>query len=122
MRLYFTSNLTFSEDDATSPNNIIYQDANRSITDTSLPEGTSGFQSFAPSATDITIPMGNITVGKWLYLYADASIEVKIDGAAVGLTLAASRPHQLWVDFASLTVTNPSAVQSVNISWALGGD
>ena len=123
MRLYFTSNLTFSEDDATSPNNIIYQDSNRSITDTTnLPEGSSGYQRFAPSATDVAIPMGQITGGKWFYIYPDADISIKIDGAAAGITLAGSKPHQLWVDYASLSITNPSAVSSVNVSWAIGGD
>jgi hypothetical protein len=123
MRLYFTSSLTFSEDDSTTPNNIIYQDSNRSVTDTTnLPEGSSGYQSFAPSATDIALPMGQVTAGKWFYIVSDADISIKVDGAAAGLTLAANKPTQMWVDFSGLTISNPSAVSSVNVSWAMGGD
>jgi hypothetical protein len=123
MRLYFTSNLTLSEDDSTTPNNIIYQDSNRSVTDTTtILEAASGSQSFLPSATDVALPMGQIAQGKWLYLYSSGDFSIKIDGAAAGITLAGSKPHQLWVDFTSLSISNPSAVSSITLSYALGGD
>ena len=122
MRLYFTSSLTFSEDESNSPTNIIYQDASRAITDTTtFTQGASGYQTFATSASDVAIPLGQITAGKWIYLVSDGDFTLKIDGAAVALALAGNRPHQLFVDFTSIEIGNPSNSTEINISYTLGG-
>jgi len=84
-------------------------------------EGTSGFQTFAPSAADVSIPLGNIAAAKWLYIIPSAEISIKLD-AGSALILAANKPTSMWVDFAAISVSNADAGASVNVSWAIAGD
>jgi hypothetical protein len=121
MRYSLTSSLVLSEDTGSTPSKKIYEDDNRTIVDTtSFTEAGSGLTTYAPSASDVAIPLGGIATGKWLYLIGSAAFSFKIDAGAA-LVVPADRPCQLFVDFTALTISNPSAGSSVSVSWAIAG-
>jgi hypothetical protein len=121
LRYSLTTTLVVSEDNSSTPTKKIYEDCNRSIVDTTtLTEAGSGFTTYAPSAADVAVPLGGIAAGKWLYMVADAAFSFKLSGGAA-LVVPADKPIHMFVDFTSLSISNPSALASVSISWALGG-
>ena len=121
MRYSLTSSVVLSEDTSSTPSKKIYEDDSRTIVDTTtFTEGGSGFTTYAPSAADVAIPLGGIAAGKWLYLISDAAFSFKISAGAA-LVVPADRPIQMFVDFTSLSISNPSAGSSVSVSWAIAG-
>lgn len=87
---------------------------------TTLTEAASGYTTYAPSATDVAIPLGGIAAGKWVYLIADAAFSFKLSAGAA-LVVPADKPIHMFVDFTSLSISNPSAISTVSVSWAIGG-
>jgi hypothetical protein len=120
MRYSLTSSIVLSEDDSATPSKKIYEDENRSIVDTSFTEAASGLTTYAPSAAAVAVPLGGIATGKWVYLIGSAAFQFSLN-AGTTFDVPADRPVQMFCDFTGLTISNPSAVSSVSVSWAIAG-
>jgi len=121
MRYYRYATVTLSEDDSSDPKQIRFSDINRTTkSTTTIVDSSSGTHSLAAGDTFL-LPMGQITLGKYLYLLSDAEFEISINGADA-LTMAPDVVNELWAEFTTLSVTAPSDGEGIRLTWAIGGD
>ena len=89
MRFYRKATILLSEDDSTSPKDIRFYDVEReTLNRTALIEGGSGTNVIEPGDT-FTLPMGQISLGKYCYLYSTGAFELVINGADKTFNMAA---------------------------------
>lgn len=119
MRFYRKATITLSEDDSTAPKEIRFNDVDReTINKLSILEGGSNTH-VLEAGDSFTLPMGQISLGKYFYLYSTGAFTLSINGGSA-LSMAASVVSEMWADFTTLTVTNPTE-SSIRITWAIGG-
>jgi hypothetical protein len=123
MRFYRKATILLSEDDSTSPKDIRFYDVEReTLNRTALIEGGSGTNVIEPGDT-FTLPMGQISLGKYCYLYSTGAFELVINGADKTFNMAALVPNEMWMDFTTLTVTNnASSADDIRLTWVIGGN
>jgi len=123
MRFSRKATIMLSEDDSTSPKDIRFYDLDRETLDkTSIEEGGS-----ATHAVDVgdtfTLPMGQISQGKYFYLYADGPFELNINGVTgAELSMAGDVVNEMWCDFTTLSVENVTgSADDIRLTWVIGG-
>jgi len=121
MRFYRKGSITLSEDDATTPKQIRFEDREHETAETTIiQEGGGHTQVIEKNVTDFNIPLGKVAQGKWFYFFCDQPFRIKINNGA-DLVMAADKVNEMWVDFTSLKVTNPSGTDDMRLTWAIGG-
>lgn len=123
MRFYRKATIMLSEDDSTSPKDIRFYDVEReTLNKTALIEGGSGTNVVAPGDT-FTLPMGQISLGKYCYLYSTGVFELVINGGNRTFNMAALVPNEIWLDFTTLSVTNDAnSADDLRLTWVIGGN
>jgi hypothetical protein len=121
MRYYRSATVTLSEDNSSDPKEIRFSDVNRVTKDTTgISDSSSGTHSVSAGDT-FTLPMGQITLGKYLFLLSDAEFTLSIDGATA-LTMAADVVSELWAEFTTINIGAPADGEGIRLTWAIGGD
>lgn len=95
---------------------------------TEVTEGLTNSMIVAVSASDVALPFGGVTTGYVLYLEADREITLKINGGSESFKvrpMAGSSGYKaklLWEgEFASLSVSNADAANTVNLTYMIAG-
>lgn len=125
MRFYRKATIVISEDDTATPKEVRFksEDAEtiEGATSTLVKDALSNTVTIPASATDFALPMPQVTTGKYLYLYGDRVFHSKINGGAARVH-SLKKHNEEWIDFTSVTITNPDATNALRLTWAIAGD
>ena len=116
MRFYQKNEITLSEDTSTDPKKIRFKTTDEVTETTALVDGGGDSKTY-PIGTH-AVDLGNITTGKWFYIYSDKAIKLNINGLGQ-LDIPADKASQMWADFTSLEI---ETTEESRISVAVAGD
>lgn len=118
MRVYENTQLTISEDTTTAPKRIRLSETFIDADTTLIPEIVQRQETFPVGSH--TIGLGNITQGRWLYVYPKAAnVQLQLNGSNA-LTLRANKVSRMWVIFTGVVLIVSTAPAEVLI--VLGGE
>jgi hypothetical protein len=117
MRYSEKTKITISKDLVNDPKVIKFSEDFSDIDVASLAEIVTRDESF-PVGT-VSIPMGNIASGKFLYIRPEADITFTLNGGSP-LVAKGGKATKMWTTVTSLTLTIPAAVP-VSVALVIAG-
>jgi hypothetical protein len=114
MQLKEKTKLTISDDSTSEPKSIRFSEEFEDIDTLLLKESITRQESF-PIGTH-AISLGNIALGKFLYIKPKKDLQVAINGGPA-ITFRAGKASRLWIAITSLSITT-TEVQEVTLFCA----
>lgn len=115
MRYFEKTQIVLSEDTLQIPKKVRFSE-DYEDTDVALLKESITRQETFPIGT-MTIPMGNITQGKFLFIKPTNDLQVKLDGGS-NHTFRGGKVSKMWVNFSALEITVSTAAQVVVVGIA----
>lgn len=122
MKFYRQASITISEDDSTSPKDLRFKVDGEETTDKTFVDALSTTVTIPISTVDFSLPMPQVTTGKYYYLRGTLDFGLKLNAMTDDLVMAKNKVHEQWCDFTSIKISNPSATDALRLTWAIGGD
>jgi hypothetical protein len=116
MRFYEKTKITISEDTTNEPKLIRLSEDIETTDVTLLKESISRQETF-PVGTH-AISLGNIALGKFLYLKPKQDMEFSINGSTPVLKARGGKATKMWVEITSLSITISTDPQEVLVFCA----
>lgn len=111
MRFYEKTKITISEDTTNEPKLIRLSEDIETTDVLLLKENVLRQETFPVGAH--SIPLGNIALGKFLYIKPKADLEFALNGSATLYKVRGGKASKLWVEFTSLNITISTDPQEV---------
>lgn len=122
MRYSEQTQITISEDLSTAPVNIRFADSTSDVDVANIAHLKDCTDSFPIGTTPVS--MGQITLGKFLWIKSSVSVGIALSGGAP-FSLIANKASKLWVSFTSLAITVPNTTQNqvtpAQVTISIGG-
>lgn len=112
MRVYQSSKIVISKDNATNPQEIRFSSTKEVIDTTTVGESHDASGIYAVGTT--VVPMGTIAAGELLIITPAADCDILVDGTE-SVSLKAGKQSVLWIDFTALSVVVTGVANQIDI-------
>jgi hypothetical protein len=123
MRYAEQTQIIISEDNSSAPQNVRFSDAITDVDTTSLAHLHDASDAYPVGTT--SVPMGQITLAKYLWIKPAASIQIILSGSTTPLTLIAGKATKIWGNYTSLQIVVPTGTTNTltppQVSIVIGG-